>query len=78
MGKVVGWHFVEAFGNGNLATTVGGHRKRGYRGLPRVAVDAEQRVYPRGADNQVVATPGPFNVAGVVNQPGKSMLNNIH
>jgi hypothetical protein len=69
---------VGAFGSGNLATTVGGTGNTvaaGFVGSPSTLSTA---FAIGGTNNIVVATPGPFNVAGLVNQTGKSVTNNIH
>jgi hypothetical protein len=76
---VLGGNFVVAGGgNGNLATTVGGTGNgvfAGYVGSPSTLSTA---FAIGGTNNAVIATPGPFNVAGLVNQTSKGVLNNIH
>ena len=69
---------VEAFGNGNIATTVGGTGNQVFAGFPGSPSTLSNAFAFGGTNNTVEATPGPFNVAGLVNQSGKSVLNNIH
>ena len=75
---MVGWRFVEAFGSGNLATAVGGTGYQVFAGFPGSPSTLSNAFALGGTNNVVEASPGPFNVAGVVNQTGQSVKNNIH
>jgi hypothetical protein len=68
---------VVAFGSGNLATTVSGTGYEVFAGFPGTSKLSNAFTFG-GTNNVVQAGPGPFNVAGLVNQTGKSVINNIH
>jgi hypothetical protein len=76
--SALGTTFVEAVGSGNLATNLGGTGnavQAGSTGLPATLSNA---FAIGGTNNEVFAGPGPFNVAGVVNQTNANAVNNIH
>jgi hypothetical protein len=57
-------------GNGNTATTIGG------TGNQVFAQGTSNTAFGLGGTNNIVgAGPGPFNVAGEINQTGQSVFN---
>ncbi len=70
--------FVQAVGKGNFATTVGGAGNQVSAGTTLTPATLSNAFAFGGNDNSVLAGPGPFNVAGLINQSGKTVTNNIH
>jgi hypothetical protein len=71
-------NYVQAIGSGNFATTVGGTGDQVFVGFGGGPSTLSTAFNVGGADNLVEAGPGPFNVAGLVNATGQTVVNNIH
>jgi hypothetical protein len=67
-----------AIGTGNLATNLGGTGNDVLAGNFVTSSTLSTAFNVGGTNNKVLAGPGPFNVAGLVNQTGKTVTNNIH
>jgi hypothetical protein len=69
---------VEAIGKGNFASNLGGAGNAVFAGKFANSSTLSTAFNVGGANNTVTAGPGPFNIAGLVNQTGKTVTNNIH
>jgi len=72
-----GFENAQAYGTGNSAFNIGDNNIvfAGDSGSPATFSSAFN---VGGSNNTVHAGPGPFNIAGLINQTGKNVLNNIH